>query len=69
MEKDHIFQPISIILDETNYLTWARQMKSFLIGRKLWRIITSDITKLVKSDFEDESKFIERLEDWNSKNH
>ena len=38
-------------------------MKSFLIGQKLWQIITDDITK------QDDSKFIECLEDWDSKNH
>ena len=69
MEKDHIFRPISTVLDGTNYLTWANQMKSFLIGRKLWRISTGDITKPTKQDKEDDSKFIDRLEEWDSKNH
>ncbi|KAL0544483.1 hypothetical protein IC582_019599 [Cucumis melo] len=44
-------------------------MKSFLIGRKLWRIVTGDITKPTKQDKEDDSKFIKRLEEWDSKNH
>ncbi|KAL0559351.1 hypothetical protein IC582_003960 [Cucumis melo] len=69
MEKSEIARPISTILDGSNYITWANQMKSFLIGRKLWRIVTGDITKLTKQDKEDDSKFIERLEEWDSKNH
>ena len=46
-------------------------MKFFLIRRKLWRIVTGDITKPTKQDKdkEEDSKFIERLEDWDSKNH
>ena len=67
MERDHIFRPISTILDGTNYITWANQMKSFLIGRKLWRIVTGDITKPTAK--EGDNTFIERLEDWDSKNH
>ena len=43
-------------------------MKSFLIGRKLWWILTGDITKSIKGATE-ESKFVERLEDWDNKNH
>ena len=72
-----------------NYITWAHQMRSFLIGRKLWRIVTGDITKPIKptplvkntnnnvntSDVliheitTEDIKYIERLEDWDSKNH
>ncbi|KAL0559260.1 hypothetical protein IC582_003857 [Cucumis melo] len=69
MEKSEIARLISTILDGSNYITWANQMKSFLIGRKLWRIVTGDITKPTKQDKEDDSKFIERLEEWDNKNH
>ncbi|KAA0064060.1 Retrovirus-related Pol polyprotein from transposon TNT 1-94 [Cucumis melo var. makuwa] len=69
MEKSEIARPISTILDGSNYITWANQMKSFLIGRKLWRIVTGDIAKPTKQDKEDDGKFIERLEEWDSKNH
>ena len=48
MEKNDIARPISTILDGTNYITWALQMSSFLIGRKLWRIVTGDNSKLIK---------------------
>lgn len=44
-------------------------MKRFLIGHKLWHIITSGISKSVKLDFEDDNKFIEWLEDWDNRNH
>ncbi|KAA0045094.1 putative mitochondrial protein [Cucumis melo var. makuwa] len=91
MEKGDIARPISTILDGSNYITWANQMRSFLIGRKLWRIVTGDITKPIKptppvkntsknntehndANTSDETtaedtKYIERLEDWDSKNH
>ncbi|KAA0047306.1 Retrovirus-related Pol polyprotein from transposon TNT 1-94 [Cucumis melo var. makuwa] len=69
MEKSEIARPISTILDGSNYITWANQMKSFLIGQKLWRIVTGDIAKPTKQDKEDDGKFIERLEEWDSKNH
>lgn len=67
MEKNYIFRPISTILDGTNYLIWAHQMQSFLF--LIGRIVTGDISKLVKSASEDNGKFIKWLEDWNSKNH
>ena len=44
-------------------------MKSFLIGQKLWHIVTGYITKPIKQNKEKDNKFIERLEDWDSKNH
>uniref|UniRef100_A0A9I9E769 DUF4219 domain-containing protein n=1 Tax=Cucumis melo TaxID=3656 RepID=A0A9I9E769_CUCME len=69
MEKSEISRPISTILDGSNYITWTNQMKSFLIGRKLWRVVTGDITKPTKQDKEDDSKFIKRLEEWDDKNH
>ncbi|KAA0066596.1 Zinc finger, CCHC-type [Cucumis melo var. makuwa] len=95
LEKNDVARLISTILDGTNYITWAHQMRSFLIGRKLWRIVTGDITKPVKSTIPvkntgknntehndantsdiivhetttEDIKYIERLEDWDSKNH
>ena len=48
MEKNDVARPISTILDGTNYITWVHQMRSFLIGRKLWSIVTGDITKPIK---------------------
>ncbi|KAA0062628.1 Copia protein [Cucumis melo var. makuwa] len=69
MEKSEIARPISTILDGSNYITWENQMKSFLISWKLWRIVTGDITKPTKQHKKDDSKFIERLKEWDNKNH
>ncbi|GKU96661.1 hypothetical protein SLEP1_g9872 [Rubroshorea leprosula] len=44
MEKFDISQPISTILNGSNYILWAQSMRSFLKGRKLWQYITGDIT-------------------------
>ncbi|GKV15773.1 hypothetical protein SLEP1_g26525 [Rubroshorea leprosula] len=44
-------------------------MRSFLKGRKLWRYITGDITLPQKVTDETDKKYIDRLEDWDSKNH
>lgn len=44
-------------------------MSAFLKGRKLWQIVTSDIPQPTKQKDEDDRKFWERLEDWDSKNH
>lgn len=69
MEKIDAAQPISITLDGSNYILWAQAMTSFLKGKKLWRIITGDVIKPVQAAEESQSKFEERLEDWDSKNH
>lgn len=69
MEKLDVVQPIKTLLDGLNYTIWSQEMSSFLKGRKLWRIITGDISKPTKQTNEDDGKFWERLEDWDSKNH
>ena len=69
MEKLDISRPISTIIDDTNYTIWAQGMRSFFIGRKLWRVVTGDITKPVRDSDESDTKFAEKLEDWDSKNH
>ena len=48
MEKPDISQPITTVLSGSNYNIWIQGMKSFLIGRKLWHIVTGDITKPTK---------------------
>ncbi|KAK2981526.1 hypothetical protein RJ640_023548 [Escallonia rubra] len=62
-------QPISIILDGSNYILWAQAMHSFIKGKKLWRYLTGDITIPVKTADEPQLKFDERLDYWDSKNH
>ena len=69
MDKSEISRPIGTILDGSNYTFWSQRMKSFLIGRKFWRIVTSDIVKPVRNIDENDAKYAERLEDWDSKNH
>ncbi|GMQ03908.1 hypothetical protein CsSME_00049521 [Camellia sinensis var. sinensis] len=44
-------------------------MSSFLKGRKLWRIITEDVTKPVKETAESTATYTDRLKDWDSKNY
>ncbi|GAV75576.1 UBN2_3 domain-containing protein, partial [Cephalotus follicularis] len=61
-------QPITIILDGPNYLRWSSTMKSFLKGRKLWRIVTVDKHASVKRQDETDDSFADRLEDWDSAN-
>lgn len=35
----------------------------------LWRYVTRDYVKPIKSDEETNEKFVERLDEWDSKNH
>ncbi|KAG6529366.1 hypothetical protein ZIOFF_011564 [Zingiber officinale] len=69
MDKSEISRPIVTILNGSNYTLWSQRIKSFLIGRKLWRIITGDIVKPIREINESDTKYAERLEDWDSKNH
>lgn len=68
MDRHDASRPISIILDGSNYVLWAQAMSSFLKGRKIWLIITGDVTKLVKEATEIVAKYEDRLEDWANKN-
>jgi hypothetical protein len=70
MEKTEIVKPITTTLTgQPNYNIWVQGMKSFLIGRKLWRIVTGDVVKPTREKDESATKFAERLEDWDNKNH
>lgn len=44
-------------------------MCSFLKGRRLWRYITGTIVQAVQKEDGDAEKFVDRLEEWDSKNH
>jgi len=55
--------PLQTVLSGSNYNLWVQEMKSFLIGRKLWRIITEDITQPITAQDEIEAKFANYLED------
>uniref|UniRef100_A0A2N9HVC5 CCHC-type domain-containing protein n=1 Tax=Fagus sylvatica TaxID=28930 RepID=A0A2N9HVC5_FAGSY len=52
-----------------NYLLWSQDMHSFLKGHRLWRYVTGEIQAPVRSKDEDDTKFADRLEDWDCKNH
>ncbi|MED6197110.1 hypothetical protein PIB30_118152 [Stylosanthes scabra] len=84
MEKQEIYQPISVLLNGSNYNHWVEAMRGFLKGRKLWRYVTGDITCPVKptvaaattttdstskSEEEVQKDFASQLEDWDNKNH
>ncbi|KAJ7957835.1 UBN2_3 domain-containing protein [Quillaja saponaria] len=69
MDKSDVVKPITTIVTGSNYNLWVQGMKNFLISRKLWQIVTGDITKPSKENIETDSKFADRLADWDSKNH
>lgn len=61
-----------------NYNMWVQSMKSFLIGRKLWEIVTGNIVApvhpaYIEGNVDPDPKaieaHIEKLEEWDSKNH
>jgi len=56
-------------LTGSNYNLWVQGMKSFLIGRKLWRYVTGewDIVKPIREDKETATIFADRLEDSDNK--
>lgn len=59
---------IPLVLNGQNYVLWAQAMSGYLHGHKLWRIITGDITEPTKGSEELDTKFVDRLEEWDSKN-
>ena len=42
MAQPEVSQPISTILDKSNYRLWSSSMQQFLRVRKLWKYITGD---------------------------
>ena len=44
-------------------------MGDFLKGRRLWRLVTGEISKPMQEKEESSSKYGDRLEDWDSKNY
>ena len=45
MDKPVIAKPITVSFDGANYVLWAQEMSSFLLGRKLWRYVIGDIVE------------------------
>lgn len=69
MEKLDVVQPMKTIMDGSNYVIWSQEMSSFLKGRRLWRYATGEIARPTKQKDQDEAKFYDQLEEWDSKNH
>lgn len=69
MEKIDVSHLISTILNNANYVVWAQEIFKFFKGRKLWHYAISDILHPIKSLDMDTSKYVEILEEWDSKNY
>ncbi|WOH05162.1 hypothetical protein DCAR_0624576 [Daucus carota subsp. sativus] len=68
MEKENS-SPIQTILNGSNYIIWSQAMRSFLKGKRLWRYVNGDFTIPTKENDEADSKFKDRIEEWDVKNH
>ncbi|GFZ00959.1 hypothetical protein Acr_14g0005940 [Actinidia rufa] len=73
MAQSKVSEPISIILDDSNYRLWSSAMQRFLRARKLWKYITGDTQPphFSETDDDDETLHIQyqtHLEDWDSVN-
>ena len=68
MKKFDGSRPIQTMLDVNNYILWAEEIFNFLKGRKLWRYVTSEISRPIKKTEENDA-FYDRFEDWDCKNH
>ncbi|KAL6509554.1 hypothetical protein OROGR_022864 [Orobanche gracilis] len=64
---DDSLQSISVRLDGTNYTYWNFGMKNFLKGKKMWKYISGDALKPVKTD-KNEAEFEEQLDIWDTNN-
>uniref|UniRef100_A0A2N9J177 Uncharacterized protein n=1 Tax=Fagus sylvatica TaxID=28930 RepID=A0A2N9J177_FAGSY len=69
MDKSELPKTVTTILNGHNYLLWSQDMRSFLKGHRLWRYVTGEIQAPVRSKDEDDTKFADRLKDWDCKNH
>uniref|UniRef100_A0A2N9GX63 CCHC-type domain-containing protein n=1 Tax=Fagus sylvatica TaxID=28930 RepID=A0A2N9GX63_FAGSY len=69
MDKNELPKTVTTILNGHNYVLWSQDMRSFLKGHRLWRYVTGEIQAPVRSKDEEDTKFADRLEDWDCKNH
>ncbi|KAL8155967.1 hypothetical protein AgCh_001136 [Apium graveolens] len=51
------------------FSAWSQAMRSFLKGKRIWRYVNGDFTIPNKEKDELESKFKDRIEEWDVKNH
>ncbi|GFY94909.1 hypothetical protein Acr_10g0002940 [Actinidia rufa] len=74
MAQPEVSQPISIILDDSNYRLWSSAMQRFLRAIKLWKYITGDAQSphFFETDDDDDDtlhiQYQSQLEDWDSVN-
>ncbi|GFY89852.1 hypothetical protein Acr_07g0000490 [Actinidia rufa] len=74
MAQPKVFQPISIILDESNYRLWSSAMQRFLRVRKFWKYITRDAQPphFFETDDDDDdnlhAQYQSQLKDWGNVN-
>ena len=69
MDKSELPKIVTTILNGHNYVMWSQDMRSFLKCHCLWRYVTGEIQASVRSQDEDDTKFADRLEDRDCKNH
>ena len=69
MDKNELPKTVTTILNGNNYVLWSQDMRSFPKGHHLWRYVTGEIQAPVRSKDEEDTKFADRLEDWDCKNH
>jgi hypothetical protein len=69
MVKSEFPKTVTTILNGHYYVLWSQDMRSFLKSHRLWRYVTGEIQAPVRSKDEDDTKFANRLEDWDCKNH
>uniref|UniRef100_A0A2N9GCA0 CCHC-type domain-containing protein n=1 Tax=Fagus sylvatica TaxID=28930 RepID=A0A2N9GCA0_FAGSY len=69
MDKNELPKTVTTILNGHNYVLWSQDMRSFLKGHRLWRYVIGEIQAPVRSKDEEDTKFADRLEDWDCKNH
>lgn len=69
MEKFNVSQLIHLKLDGHNYVLWAQTMCNFIKGRRLWHYIIATIVQPVQKEDEDAEKFVDRLQEWDNRNH
>lgn len=59
-------QPISVVLDGSNYNAWSNAVRMWLRGHRLWGFVTGSKHKPEKGEMEDQKKFDNRLALWES---
>lgn len=59
---------IFVILNGPNHIHWAQVMTNFLHARRVWRIVTIEVTAQTLKKDKSEKDFGDKKEDWIVKN-